>query len=226
MNGLTVIATNNGWDYLEKSLEAEKKFGRWPVYVIDTCSSDESFREAAWAISKKYNAGYIVLAEPRYDFGAYYLAWQLMDNHKYDAFWFKHDSLYLKSSKFYDVIEAQLKHYDMIGWHFFAKWGSSFDNEEQRQWLLEKFGSDDYDYGFYGPNFAIKRETLVRLRDELDGVVIDTKMKQQAMERGWSILAKKHKMKTMFLEHFKGDVKSEAYEYFIKAQHTSGAPRQ
>lgn len=226
MKGLTVIATNNGWDYLENSLEAEKRFGRWPVYVVDTHSSDESFREAAWSISKKYGAEYIVLGAPRYDFGAYWLVWQLIDNHKYDAFWFKHDSLYLKSPKFYDIIEKELPNYGMIGWHFFAKWGSSFDNEEQHQWLIEKFGSDDYEYGFYGPNLAIKRETLALLRDDLDTLIVDTKMKQQAMERGWAILAKKHNLPIMFLESYKGDVKSDNYQFFKKATHAAGAPRQ
>jgi len=225
MNGLTVIATHEGGDYLEKSLQAEKQFGRWPVYVIDTCSSTE-YAYKAHDLCQKYGAEFIQQTLPRYDFGAYYMSWQLVDNHKYDAFWFKHDSLYLKSPKFYDVIEKELTSYDMIGWHFFSKSGSPFDNEEQRLWLIEKFGSDDYIYGFYGPNIAIKRETLGKLQNDLDNLVVDTKMKQQAMERGWSILGKKHGMKMLFLEPYKGPVTSDNYMFFKKAEHATGAPRQ
>jgi hypothetical protein len=224
MSNLTVIATNNGFDYLEKSLEAEKKFGKWPVLVVDTRSNIPTFSFWAQIICQKYGARYICLDEARYDFGAYMKAVEL--NPGIENFWFKHDSLYLKSPEFYDVIEKLLPKYGMIGWHFFAKWGSSFDNEEQRLWLIDKFGSDDYDYGFYGPNFAVKRSTLELLKPELENLVIDDKLKQQAMERGWSILAKKHNLPVMFLEHFKGDVKSDVYKYFIKATHTSGAPRK
>lgn len=220
----TIIATHNGFDYLQKSLEAERKFGRWPVTVIDTCSSDESFPRFALDICKDYEVPFYRLYEPQYDFGAYMYAAKLYP--EVENFWFKHDSLYLKSSEFYDIIEKQLPRYDMIGWHFFAKWGSSFDNEEQRQWLIDNFGSDDYEYGFYGPNLAIKRSTLNFLGSTLKNVVVDNKIKQQAMERGWAIVAKNHNLEVLFLENFKGDVKSDAYKYFIKATHNSGVPRQ
>lgn len=224
MKGLTVIATNNGFEYLEKSLEAEKKHGRWPVLVVDTHSLDPMFAPWAANLCKRFGVEFISMEKSNYDFGAYLTAYKLKKD--FDAFWFKHDSLYLKSPRFYDVIEQELPKFGMIGWHFFAKWGSSFDNEEQRIWLVNNLGSDDYDYGFYGPNLAISRKTLDALYPDLEWINVDDKIKQQAMERGWAIIAKKNKLPVLFLEHYKGDVKSDAYEFFIKATHSSGSPRK
>lgn len=226
MNGLTVIATNNGFDYLEQSLESEKNFGKWPVVVVDTASNDPTFRDWAESVCKKYNVEYVRMTSPRYDFGAYTTIPQMTEFEYFDAFWFKHDSLYLKSKDFYPIIEKELLNFDMIGWHFFARWGSSFDNEEQRQWLVDNLGSDDYEYGFYGPNVAMTRNVLNKILPDIRNVVVDTKIKQQAMERGWSILAKKNKISIMFLEQYKGDVQSDAYRFFKKATHESGVPRQ
>jgi hypothetical protein len=224
MNGLTVIATHEGWDYIEECLDAEKKFGKWPVVVVDTCSSTKYAKHLLEMCNKRGDFKLMLQSIPNYDFGAYIAA--ANEYKDYDAYWFKHDSLYLKSPQFYDVIESSLKDMDFVGWHFFAKWGSSFDNEEQRQWLIEKFGTDDYDYGFYGPNIAMKRKTFLEIQDDIKDIIIDSKMKQQAMERGWSIIGKKRKMAMMFLEQYKGDVQSENYTFFRKATHNSGVPRQ
>lgn len=225
MKGLTVIATNNGFDYLEEQLLGEKNFGRWPIVVVDTCSSMEHYSAYAKTVCGRFGVDYIRMDEPRYDFGAYKMIPQLEPYDKYDAYWFKHDSLYLKSPKFYDILEAQLPQQGFIGWHFFARWGSSFDNDEQRQWLIDQFGTDDYDYGFYGPNIAMKRQTFIDIYQDIKDVVVDTKMKQQAMERGWSIIGKKRKLPMMFLEQYKGDVQGDNYQFFRKAVHRGG-PRQ
>lgn len=225
MKGLTVVATHNGFDYLEQSLEAERQFGRWPVVVVDTCSSDPAFEEWAGNVCERFGAGYVRMDAPRYDFGAYRTVPQLEPYDEVDAYWFKHDSLYLKTPQFYDILEKELPRQGFIGWHFFARWGSSFDNEEQRRWLVEQFGTDDYDYGFYGPNIAMKRQTFIDIYEDIRNVVVDTKMKQQAMERGWAIIGKKRGLPMLFLENYKGDVQGDSYQFFRKAVHRGG-PRQ
>jgi len=220
---MIVIATNNGWDYLEDCLKSIDKIHE-AVVVVDTGSSDEKFKEHAEQLCKHHKAKFLQCepGECGYELGALKKAYAKFPGA--DNYVIIQDSLSMKAN----VIEAYneaLEFFDIVGWHFFSESGTGWDGEEQKKWLIENFGTEHYDVGIYGSVLAMKRETLEKIYPDIKDVMVDSKMKEMGMERAWSTIAKKNGISVGILESYKGPIQSQAYTYFVKAKHRSGRYR-
>lgn len=219
---MIVIATNNGWNYLEQCLSRAIEFGtdNEKILVVDTNSSDKSYIDFAKNICNKYNVEFGQLSYSGYDFGAYMWAYR---NYIDDFYFFQHDSIFIKNSESIKKIKSQISENAVCAWVKFSKHVCPFDNIEQQTWLKDKLGTDNYDYGIYGPNFGLLRSTLDRIIDKLN-FTVDNKLQQQGMERGWAILFKQLDIIVHGLEdptsQFNHRFHSDDFLYFTKVKHT------
>jgi hypothetical protein len=225
---MIVVATNNGDPYLETCLGriAEHTKNEVPVVVVDTFSSDIGFRERARVLAEKHGFTFIQAERPCYDFGAYMLGYKTDPNREF--YHFQHDSLYLKSPDLINDIRENLIDHDIAAWLRFDRAICAFDHEEQRSWLADRIGTDQYEMGIYGPNFSISDQAMKRLSGDLSRIEVDNKWKQQGMERGWPIMAQKHGLRVTQLESagFVWDGLFDGrYKLYDKATHPTGHPR-
>lgn len=226
---MIVIATNNGFDYLErclKSIRMHTKNAR--ILVVDTGSAEE-FEKLGQSIANDYGAEWTQTENKHYDFGAYIHVYK---NYPSEWYWFQHDSVCLKSYTALDLIKKQVLDGKACAWTSFVYYTCPYDNEEQMQWVHQLTGETDYDFGCFGPNFAISRNHLDTLDSiyNLSSIQVDTKVKQQAMERAWPIMFKKAGIYFTWIENtstqsFWHDFHEDKMIYFYKQLHKEG-PRQ
>lgn len=223
---MIVIATNNGWDYLPTCVDSLRLHASGAnAVIVDTGSSDEKYR--AFAEKSAVDAGMRFLqvrpGESGYEHGALMKAYREFPDEQ--EFMFLQDSLKMKSDHTLRDFMDGLNYFDVVAWHYFSQGGSGWDGDEQRQWLQQNFGDDQYGIGIYGSVFAIKRDSLRLLEGEVAHIIVDNKMKSMGMERAWSILFRRHGMNVTYLEGYKGPIGSEAYIHFIKQTHRNGRYR-
>lgn len=196
---MIVIATNRGWHCIEKSVEYARTFNQnEKIVIVDTQSNDNIYIQCLKDLSQKYDCLLEVSPYKHYDFGAYMHAYNLFKNE--DWFFFHHDSVHFKSSDAIPKLKEKISENDVCAWVTFTRNIAPFDSDEQKNWLIRCIGSDDYDFGVYGPNLCIKRNTLQKLEPVLNKIIVDCKWKQQGMERGWSIIFKQHGIQLNALE--------------------------
>lgn len=228
---MIVIATNNGWDYIDECVRRCIEFTnrRWKICVVDTASSDLKYREYVRSLCHDRVINFLQSETPCWDFGAYMQAYRAYADEK--EFLFHHDSVYAKSYELIDELERMLKEVEVVPWMFFRRalgGPGGWDDELQHNWLIEKFGTAEYQLAFYGPNFAIRRSALDKLATALSNISVDCKSKQTGMERGWAILAKQHDLSCASLEkedNISGATSPMTHRYFDKALHRNGRPR-
>ena len=225
---MIVIATNNGRQYIYSCILnfQQHAAGKWPITIVDTCSSDLTYRAELREICSELGFNFLQCETPNYDFGAYMLAYKSFPDVKH--FWFQHDSVTLKNPNFIPALQTKLFKFDIVPWLNFLPSDCFYDSKEQWNWVKENFGGDQYRLGIYGPCFGIKRETLDLLYPELENVQVKNKMHQQGMERGWSVLAEKHKLSISSLEEKTFSsiyFNSNTYLFFDKTKHLAGVPR-
>ena len=164
-----------------------------PDFITLLCNGDDAYFDA---MHSRYSDIYDVRrGYDKYDFGSVLQSLSELDA---DKFLFIHDSCSPKSvncfERMLDVSDGSVN-----AWASFIP---QFDNAEQEQWCEGVAGSLSYDLGVFGPIFAITRNTLESI-DEVHDIDVDSKMKQQAMERVWPILFRKHGISVNFFETFK-----------------------
>ena len=224
---MIVIASNNGWDYLETCVERclQHTKGVWPVTVVDTFSSDEKFREFAKQLCEKHNLNFIQAGQQCWDFGAYKLAFQRFPT--VDKFWFQHDSVWAKTD-FIQELDYMLTINDIVPWMWFLRrlgGAGGWDNQEQKLWLEDNFGTAEYQLGVYGPNLGITRQAMELVWPKIQSVSVTNKTQQMAMERAWSILIDQHGLRTSCLEkrdNLMGATDPDDHDFFCKAPHRNG----
>ena len=226
---MIVIATNNGFDYLEKCLKSCKNYTvNIPVLVVDTGSSNE-FKELGKSLALKYGAQWTESEPGGYDYGAYIHAYK---NFEADWYWFQHDSVCFKNYSSIKLIEKQIRDGKACAWTSFVYYTCPYDNEEQANWVKSITDNTYYDFGCFGPNFGISRNHLNTIDSifNLSNIKVDTKIKQQAMERCWPIMFKMSNIYFTWLENtstqtFWRDFHEDHMIYFTKQLHKEG-PRK
>lgn len=221
---MVVIATNNGWHCIEQCIKSvlTNNIGEH-VVVVDT-GSEERYRTYLQELCKSIGCDLLMCSVPRYDYGAYVLAMDTFSTEKY--FLLQHDSVIHKKN---GVVSAMLNIASadkVCAWTTFAQFVCPFDDDNQRRWIVDGFGTDVYNVGIYGPNFLITSDSInkVRLRWNLADIVIDTKKKQQAMERAWPIIFADSGIAVTALEetdptNFNYKFHTDKFDYFRKICH-------
>lgn len=183
MSVLVVVASYNGKDFLPRllsSLEEHKK-EEFDILVVDTGTTDIESLKVLESIKSKYMVEKTPYAG--YDTGAYIYA---IKGHLYDEYIFLHDSIEVLSDSFINDFRVHQK--DVC---YYANFCLGYDNEEQRQHLVDIgiFNSKST-HGCFGPLFYAKRNVLEDILKtfEVDKIIPTTKIHQQGMERGWSMM--------------------------------------
>jgi hypothetical protein len=215
---MIVIATNNGHVFLEKLLnDFINHFKDKKICLLDTGSDNietlfflnriknkEIFSELHLEVIKTpYNG---------YDSGAYIFA---MKNIESDKYYFLHDSISIKNKDFFNDIDKKLEENTVVGFIHFKS--NLFDNQEQIDFCINNLGVSDFDLGIFGPMFAINKNDVSKILDNLNFYPTN-KNEQMAMERGWSALFKSKNIKLEFLEgeHNNSVFNKDGYKYFDK----------
>lgn len=222
---MIVIATNNGWDYIDINIEKIKEYDinkKENVIIVDTNSSDISYTEYIENKCKKENILFDKLNYSGYDFGAYKFAYEKYKDTE-EFFIFQHDSVVINNIDSYQFLKNNSSNSSVCAWMSFHKNVCEFDNNSQREWCKSIFNTYDYDYGVYGPNFCIRTDMLSTLYSQINNAIVDNKIKQQGMERGWAILFKKNNIHLNYLEQMTGIINSD--KYFTKLKHKKGECR-
>ncbi len=185
---MIAIATNNGHRFLPElihSLETHGTDGH-DVLIVDTGSSDPD--ATAYLDTLKSYSGPFKLTVTQtpykgYDTGAYLWAFR---NFPSDTYIFLQDSVLIKQSGWVKDFESRLTY--GVGAAPWLTFPVQWDNEEQIQYVTEKFQSTDLaPFGVFGPIFATTHAALSDLEEQgLLNVVPTNKHQQQAMERGWA----------------------------------------
>lgn len=214
---MIVIATNNGYDFLKKSLDSLSNIGvKIPISIIDTNSTDEFSVKFIQEIKTGLysNLDIKVLQTPYcgFDTGAYIYA---MKNIYSDRYYFIHDSLIIKYYDFFNEIDKLLE--DGVVVSLLEFWGNSYDNQEQVDFCIRNIGSSYYDKGIFGPIFSILRSDVDKIIDSLN-FYPEVKNNQMAMERGWSVIFKLNNINIKSLCGFFdiNKIINDKYEYFTK----------
>lgn len=215
---MVIIATNNGHRYLEKLLvDFENFFIDKEICLIDTGSTLEESLDFLNKIKNKeifYNLSIQILETPYkgYDSGAYIYA---MKNINSDKYYFIQDSISIKNKDFFNDIDKKLKDNTVVSFIYFDS--NFYDNQEQINFCSSKFGAKDFDLGIFGPMFAITKNDVNKIIQNLNYYPIN-KNEQCAMERCWPALFKSKNIQVEFLDdnHHMSKFETKGYKYFDK----------
>jgi len=215
---MIIIATNNGHLYLEKLLfDFENFFINKEICLIDTGSTDEESLKFLDKIKNKKIFSKLsiqTLETPYkgYDSGAYIYA---MKNINSDKYYFIQDSISIKNKDFFDDIDKKLKDNTVVGIIYFDS--NFYDNEEQVNFCSNKFGVKDFDLGIFGPMFAITKNDVNKIIQDLN-YFPSNKNEQCAMERCWPALFKSKDIQVEFLDgnHNNRIFETNGYKYLNK----------
>ena len=225
---MIIVPTNNGRNYIYSCvLRLQQYVKDVPVTIVDTHSSDKSYTDEIRELCKDVGFNFLQCDRPGYDFGAIKLAYQTFPATTW--FWFQHDSVYIKSSNLIYDVRQKLQTNDMVALTFFHPSDCFYDNEEQRKFVNDNCGDFHYQNGIYGPNFGINKQALDKMWSDISKIEVTTKLQQQAMERGWAVLANKYGLKISKLEEHDFKIPffdNNLYTYFDKAKHAGRMPRQ
>jgi len=197
---MVIIATNNGYPYLGRILtDFENFFIDKQICLIDTGSTNEESLKFLDKIKNKEIFSKLsiqILKTPYhgYDSGAYIYA---MKNINSDKYYFIQDSISIKNKYFFDDIDKKLKDNTVVGFIYFDS--NFYDNEEQINFCISKFGVKDFDLGIFGPMFAITKNDVNKIIQDLN-YFPSNKNEQCAMERCWSALFKSKNIQIEFLD--------------------------
>lgn len=159
------------------------------VLVIDTGTTDiesldyiDSLRK-----SEKFKFKIIIDKTPYsgYDSGA--IVWAVK-NHVSDYYFFFHDSLEIKTNFFEDV-KNKLNNSNVGCWIEGQNCG--YDNTIQSDWVFNSINTTEYNCLLFGSIFFIKRETILRIVDQIK-LLPTCKNEANGMERGWPSLFSKN----------------------------------
>ena len=222
---MVVIPSFNGADYIHEQLYRFKKCApEERLIVVDTKSTDP---KSKLIVQTECGLRDVEFAECEgdehgYESGALKKAFAL---HPDEPFYMTvHDSLWIKSQETMPMVHECLRSHDVVAWHFFMQEGSGWDSQEQRDWLVRNFGTDQYYMGIYGQVFAAKNEQMRRLLERVRDIRVDSKDTTMGMERAWPIVMGQLGMSILFLEHYKGPLFSDNYRYFMKAPRDKSGP--
>jgi hypothetical protein len=215
---MIIIATNNGKNYLNNLLISFQSFNvKKQIHVIDTGSTDiDSIKFLEDIKSNEIFKDLNILTHKTpyngFDSGAYIYAIQNIDSEKY---YFLHDSITLKDPSFFDSIDEKLKPGVVVPLVVFNS--NLYDNQDQIDFSLNKIGVSDFDFGIFGPMFAITKTDVDKIKKSLN-FFPTKKNEQMAMERVWSALFKKYNILIDPLEGFYNATKivNKEYRYFNK----------
>jgi hypothetical protein len=223
---MIVISTNNGWEYIEKCVDSYISNDIKDLLIVDTKSSDDNFVGFSKHLCEVAGIKWTQTENANYDFGAYVHAYR---NYKSDWYFFSHDSIYLKDKTSIEWIKKYIDDKVVCAWNRFYVELCPFIPKEQRTWCIDNFGSDKYEWGIFGPAFGISREYMELLDSKgYFNVVVDTKWKQEGMERGWPIIFNLESIPYTSLETILGgnyigkhdeffdNFKNSIYRYFHK----------
>lgn len=219
---MIVIATNKGRHCISECIQSARTFNPSDrIAVVDTVSNDPEYIDLTKKLCYEFSCDHLVCPEPRYDFGAYLHAIEMFP----DApdYFFQHDSVIFKRDDSLSKLREKSGKNRVCAWTTFDQRICPFDDEGQRQWIVGGFGTDVYVHGIYGPNFFIQRDTINRVVQSwnLKDIVVDTKKKQQAMERAWPIVFRDCGIELVALEetdptNFNMKYHTNSFDYFKK----------
>lgn len=202
---MIVIASHNNIRNLERLLKSLSVFGTGyynDVLIIDTNSDNCEYLNYLDSLkTRKFNFRLRIDKTPYsgYDSGAYIYVYE---NYVDTEYIFLQDSLEIKNWTWAYEISNKLKSHDVVSWRVFDKNVCPYDSDEQRTWLRNMIGTDDYDWGIFGPIFSIKREAMNKIKDNNLFIIPTSKIEQQGMERGWAIIFKKLNITVTPLENW------------------------
>jgi glycosyltransferase involved in cell wall biosynthesis len=197
---IIVVATFNGAAVLPRFVASARKLDPAPiVIVVDTGSSDYGFVRNARTL------GDIFLEAPNtYDTGAYiHAANSLPDDAE---IFFCHDSIEFKHPLVLQTFTRQLRQHNigLVGWIGFPL--TLWDTDSQKRFVKEACGIEDWrtEHGVFGPMFMAKAGFIKQIGRHLKKLP-SRKLEQQAMERGWAIVAE-HLGKRVVSLHFPNNI--------------------
>ena len=217
-----IVATHNGWDYIERHLASWQQYGTdgHRVVVMETGASSVEYldylnnlKERRWGFSLSIRMTPCV----GYDTGAYLWAYNTMPEE--DEFLFCHDSMKVKRP---GVMGDFRRINEEIGggcvpWLVFRQNG--YQNQDQVDFVSKYLPTTDLPgFGIFGPIFYTARKPMSKVLSFVGGAIPSNKNEQEAMERGWAIAFAMEKVPVKALDgDFHGPmVHNDMYPSFTK----------
>jgi len=215
---MIVIATNNGNQFLGPLIKNLNDINcKLPIAVIDTNSTDPSFVDFVHQLPQnnpKLNLKTYTTPGKNYDTGAYVYAIQNLQAERY---YFLHDSITIKTPIIFEEIDKKLIPGVVVALTIFGR--DFYDNEEQRQFCRDNWGTTQFNPGIFGPMFSILRTDLEKAWLDLPKILPTNKNEQKAMERGWSVFCTKNNLKVISLENLNyKNISGDRFAHFKKFQ--------
>ena len=208
---MIVIATHNGEKYLKDLLSDIKgfKISNSKVCVVDNLSTDKSHLEYLEQLKKE---DYNILHNPKstYELGAFIYATDMLK----DDIWFSmQDSIRIKEDIFSYVIPklTQNNIYTFLTFPY-----ATYDNNDDRRFLLLNFGHMKYSKGVYASSIFILDSVMQKIKH--DFIIPRSKLDAAASERGVAVILDKHNIEINGLGEYVPEKTSDpnGYSFFSK----------
>jgi glycosyltransferase involved in cell wall biosynthesis len=208
---MIVIASHNGEKYLKDLLADIKRFNisNNKVCVVDNLSTEESHLEY---LKKLKEEGYNILYNPKstYELGAFKYA---VDNLKDDVWFSMQDSIRIKYDIFSEV-KPKLTPDNMYTFLTFPY--AAYDNNDDRTFLLMRYGTMKYSKGVYASSIFALDEVVQRVKD--DWFIPRNKIDAAGSERGVAVIFDRYNIEINGLGIYEPNKSSdpEGYPFFSK----------
>lgn len=163
------------------------------VLIVCTCPKQTYFIDEidAYLTEVKYpfKVTYTVTPYSGYDTGAYVWAYQ---NYKDDYYIFLHDTLVVNNSNWFERFKSFRNENTLNAWCYFNLYPiAPMYSEFIFPKIEDNTNINTAHLGIFGPIFQISRNSLSRIdaKYDLRKFIPTNKVEQEAMERGWSLLA-------------------------------------
>lgn len=182
---MIVFASHDNTNLLDLNVSrlCELDLNGHEVLIVDTCSKDIRYIKHFNRLKKQHPQFRFMRKEYAcWDTGAYIHAYR---HYKAERYIFLQDSVYLSSNTFVTDIDKLLDDYEVVPMfdHFYT-----YDTESVKNWVEDGLPVVTRpDYLFFGPIFAVRRETMDRIPNEWHREP-HNKFTATSMERRWALM--------------------------------------
>lgn len=218
---LIVVATNNGAQWLEGLFNSIDEFGGRgfaEILVVDTGSTDNGQTAAYMGhLIRMKKIDKVMMLDGGYCTRAYLEAYKRYGN-EYPNLIFMHDSMKVKNPNWINAFTTPFDVSELfcIPWLTFGMW---YDNDEQKAYIQDRYGTREPAEGIFGPIFATTNEALRTLeRKLLLPTPPSNKLEECAWERGWAVAFHQADIPMSALNHgvTGEDLNNDVYSHLTK----------
>lgn len=182
------------------------------LIVVPTFNGDHFTGQLAVSLKNTpYPVRFVDTSDGMRDVGALMKCYK--ENPNFDYYFLMHDSMIVKKPDF-------IEDFNNLGGEVNAwlKFPMFYDYDNQQEYIKSILGSDNAQYGIFGPIMLIPRTIITRIIEEgLYPLIPKDKNEQCAWERGWAVIFELLGIKVEFIDTLEvGKLEGNLYEHFRK----------